>query len=52
MSFLADIDHALLGAPDNLITVGLILSGIFAWLVAIYGRPAFKAAVLGWILVP
>jgi len=52
MSFLKELDAKLQGAPDSLLTAGLILAGIFAWLLAIYATPSFKAAALAWMIFP
>jgi len=52
MSFVKQVDAKLEGAPDWILTVGLIVAGIVAWIVALAGRPALKVAVLAWMLAP
>jgi hypothetical protein len=52
MNFLKDLDKRLEGAPDSLLTGGLLLAGIVAWLVALFGRPVLKATILAWMVAP
>lgn len=52
MSWLKDFDRKLAGLPDNLLTVSLLLAGIFAILIAVYGTPSFKVATLAWMIAP
>ncbi|HEY7419300.1 MAG TPA: hypothetical protein VH593_29220 [Ktedonobacteraceae bacterium] len=52
MNFIRQIDAKLKGAPDNVLTVGLIIAGILAWIVAIYANPTTKALVLTWVIAP
>jgi hypothetical protein len=52
MRLIDAVDRWLVGTPEHLITIGLILAGIIAWIIAIYGRPAFKVAALAWIIAP
>lgn len=46
------LDKKLEGLPNNTLSLLLILAGIVAWIVAIYGNPTLKVAVLGWMLIP
>jgi hypothetical protein len=52
MSLIKQLDAKLEGAPETVLTVGLILAAIVALIVAITGTPTLKATVLGWILFP
>lgn len=52
MSVLRRVDAALEGAPDQVLTWGLVGIAGLALVVAIWGRPAFKAAVLAWLAAP
>ena len=52
MNFIKDLDRKLEGAPNRVLTVGLILAGIFAWIIAFFANPTAKAAVLSWMILP
>lgn len=52
MSFIKELDAKLEGAPNSVLTIGLILAGIVAWFVAIFMNPTTKAAVLSWMILP
>ena len=47
-----DLDKALAGAPDELLSIGLIALGGLAIAVALFGRPKEKAALFGWYMFP
>lgn len=49
---LTRIDQALEGAPDELLSIGLIALGGLAIAVALFARPKEKAALFGWYLFP
>lgn len=46
------LDQKLQGLPDQTLSVILILLGIFAIVVAIKGRPVYKAALAAWFIAP
>jgi len=52
MNFLKDLDRKLAGLPDKSLSITLILAGIIAIIVALYGTPTMKAAVLTWMVAP
>ena len=52
MNFVKELDEKLEGAPNHVLTAGLILAGIVAWIVAIFMNPTTKAAVLSWMILP
>jgi len=52
MNFLKDLDKKLEGLPDRSLTIFLLLAGIVAIIVALYGTPTMKAAVLTWMVAP
>lgn len=52
MSILREVDAKLKGAPEAVLTIGLILAGIVAWIVALFGTPTLKATVLTWMTLP
>ena len=52
MSFITGLDKKLEGAPDAILTAGLILAGVFAIIIAIVGNPSLKALVLAWMVAP
>jgi len=52
VNFIKNLDAKLEGAPDYVLTVGLILAGIVAWITAIFLNPTTKAAVLAWMVLP
>lgn len=52
MGWIDSLDKKLEGAPNSVLTVGLIVAGIVAWLVAIFANPTTKAAVLAWMVAP
>lgn len=46
------LDAALEGWPDYLLTLGLIAGSIIVLIVAVKGDSTLKAAVLAWIVAP
>lgn len=52
MDWITNLDKKLEGAPNSVLTVGLIITGIVAWLVAIFANPTTKAVVLAWMVAP
>jgi hypothetical protein len=52
MNYIRDLDRKLEGAPNSVLTAGLIIAGIVAWIVAIFLNPTTKAAVLSWMILP
>jgi hypothetical protein len=52
MNFIRDLDKKLEGAPNTVLTAGLILAGIVAWIVALFMNPTTKVAVLSWMILP
>lgn len=52
MNFLRDFDQKLRGLPERTITIFLLFLAIFAAIVALYGSPTLKAALLVWIVAP
>lgn len=52
MSWITSLDKKLEGAPNSVLTIGLILAGIVAWIVAIFANPTTKAVVLAWMVAP
>jgi hypothetical protein len=47
-----DLDKKLEGAPDSVLTAGLLLAGIFAIIIALFSKPTFKAVALAWMIAP
>jgi hypothetical protein len=52
MNYIRDLDRKLEGAPNSVLTVGLLIAGIVAWIVALFLNPTTKAAVLSWMILP
>lgn len=52
MSYLTKIDQKLAGTPDTTLTILLIITGIIAWIVALFGTPSLKVAVFAWMAAP
>jgi len=52
MNFLRGLDQKLEGEPEIVLTVFLIIAGVLAWMVAAFGTPTMKAAVLAWMVLP
>lgn len=52
MNFIDKLDKKLEGAPDAVLTAGLIFAGIVAWVIALFGNPSLKALVLAWMVAP
>lgn len=52
MNFIVRLDRKLAGQPDEVLTLFLIIAGIIAWIVAIWGNPTLKALILAWIVLP
>jgi len=52
VSLVRQLDAKLEGAPNYLLTTGLIVAGIIAWIIGIFGNPTTKAAVLAWMVFP
>ena len=52
MSAITKIDKALEGQPETVLSIGLILTAIVALVVAFFGSPSLKAAVLAWMVAP
>ena len=52
LNYIREFDRKLEGAPNHVLTAGLILAGIVAWIVAIFMNPTTKAAVLSWMILP
>jgi hypothetical protein len=52
MNFIRELDSKLEGAPDHVLTIGLIVAGIVAWIIALWANPSTKAAVLSWMILP
>lgn len=51
-SLVLRLDKALSGAPEELLTVGLLAVATGLILIAILGEPAHKAGALVWTLAP
>lgn len=51
-SYVTRVDRWLQGQPEHAITIALLLAALVLVLVAVYGRPAFKAALLAWVIFP
>jgi hypothetical protein len=49
---LSDFDAKLRGFPETTLTILLIIAGLVAWFVAIYGTPTLKAVLLAWMIAP
>ncbi len=52
MSFLTHLDKALAGWPDTALTWALVGLSLFGLVVAFFGKPSWKAAVLAYWLFP
>jgi hypothetical protein len=52
ISTLLRLDKQLAGAPDTLLTVGLLLVALLAVLAALGAKPLGKAALLTWFVLP
>jgi hypothetical protein len=52
MSFWDDAKSKLSGAPDTVITAGLLAMAAFIVIVALVAHPLIKAAVLAWVVFP
>jgi hypothetical protein len=50
--FIKQIDDKISGWPDNVLTIVLIGLGVFAIVVALKGRPTYKAALAAWFIAP
>ena len=46
------IEAALEGEPDNILTLILLGIAAFTILVALFGKPVLKAAVAAWFIAP
>ena len=51
-SYVTRVDQWLRGQPEHAITVALLLAALVLVLVALYGRPTVKAALLAWVVFP
>lgn len=52
MSALKRLDAALSGAPNDLLTTGLLITAGVLILIALRGPALLKAAALGWAVFP
>ena len=52
MNFIHRLDAKLEGQPESVLTLGLIIAGIVAWLIALFANPTTKAAALSWMILP
>lgn len=52
MNFLENLDRKLKGLPERSLTTLLLIVGIIAIIVAVYGTPTLKAALVLWIVAP
>lgn len=52
MDWIDSLDKKLEGAPNWILTAGLIVAGIVAWVTALFANPTTKAVVLAWMVAP
>lgn len=52
LPLIRDIDTALHGYPENILSVILFGIAIVAIVVALFGNPTLKAAVSAWMILP
>lgn len=52
MSWIDDTKKAFEGAPDTILTIGLLAVAAALILVALFGHPLLKAAALSWAVLP
>ena len=52
MSWIDDTKKSFEGAPDTILTIGLLAAALVLVLVALFGHPLLKAAALAWVVLP
>lgn len=52
MSWIDDTKKKFEGAPDYVLTIGLLAVATVFVLIALFGHPLLKAAALGWAALP
>lgn len=52
MSVIKQIDKALAGAPNHVLTIILFVIAAIAVLIALYGTPSLKIIAASWFIAP
>ena len=52
MSWIDDTKKSFEGAPDTILTIGLLVVAAVLVCIALFGHPLLKAAALGWAVLP